>query len=734
MSSFLFRLGRGCARHPFRTMTVWLLVAVAVFAAKSSFGDELVDDFKVPGVESQQGTDVLKESFPEFSGAAGRVVFHTEDGRIDDAEERALVEEAVATLAATVDDLTLVTSPYDPQSAAISADGTTAFSSLQFSQQTLSKEHFEQVEAAIEGAREAGLQAEISGEVADAGKEVHGNEGIGLIVAMIVLLLAFGSVIAMGLPIVTALLGVGVGMAGVGIMAGFTNVPVVSEMLAMMIGLGVGIDYALFIVTRHRQHLSEGMRPDQAAGHANATAGQSVLFAGTTVVIAIFGLLLAGIPAITTMGFAIGLVVIVSMLIAVTLLPALLGLAGTKIDALRIHRKEETDVAHETLSGKWAHHVGSRPWRYAAISLAVLVALAVPVVSMRIGFADQSNDAEGTTSREASDLLTEGFGPGFTGTLNVVVELPDGDAESSTAVAVAVRDALAATDGVANASGPILSDDGTVAIVPVIATTSPQDEETSDLVEAIREDVLPTVVAGTGAETYVTGATAFQEDLSQQLSERLPIFIAAVVALSFILLMIVFRSVLVPLKAAIMNMLSIGAAYGAIIAVFQWGWGAGIIGLEDTIPVNPFIPLILFAILFGLSMDYEVFLLSRVREEFLKTGDSHRSVVEGLGSTARVITSAALIMISVFGAFIWTEDVMVQMFGLGLAVAVLVDATIVRMVLVPATMALLGGANWWLPGWLDRILPHLDLEGGPTGVELDEDEVDEVRELERTAA
>jgi putative drug exporter of the RND superfamily len=730
MSTFLFRLGRGCARHPFRTMTVWLLVAVAVFAAKSSFGDELADDFQVPGVESQEGTDVLKEHFPEFSGAAGRVVFHTEDGRIDDAEERALVEAVVAELA-TVDDITLVTSPYDPQSAAISVDGTTAFSSLQFSQQTLSKEHFEQVEAAIESAREAGLQAEISGEVADAGKEVHGNEGIGLLVAIIVLLLAFGSVIAMGLPIVTALLGVGVGIAGVGIMAGFTNVPVVSEMLAMMIGLGVGIDYALFIVTRHRQHLAEGMRPDQAAGTANATAGQSVLFAGTTVVIAICGLLLAGIPAITTMGFAIGLVVIVAMLIAVTLLPALLGLVGTKIDALKIHRKEETEVAHETLSGTWAHHVGERPWRYAAISLAVLVALAIPVASMRIGFADQSNDAEGTTSREASDLLTEGFGPGFTGTLNVVVELPEGDAS----LGVAVRDALAATPGVANASGPIVSEDASVAIIPVIATTSPQDEATSDLVEAIREDVLPAATEGTGADTWVTGVTAFQEDLSERLAERLPLFIGAVVALSFILLMVVFRSVLVPLKAAVMNMLSIGAAYGAIIAVFQWGWGAGLIGLEDTIPVNPFIPLILFAILFGLSMDYEVFLLSRVREEFLKTGDSHRSVVEGLGSTARVITSAALIMISVFGAFIWTEDVMVQMFGLGLAVAVLVDATIVRMVLVPATMALLGGANWWLPSWLDKVLPHLDLEGG-SGIELDEDDVDvdDARELERTAA
>jgi putative drug exporter of the RND superfamily len=731
MSAFLFRLGRSCARHPFRTMAAWLVLAASVFAANSQWGGDTVDDFRVPGVESQQGTDVLKEDFPEFSGASTRVVFHVDEGRIDDPANQAIVDAAVARLA-EVDDLTIITDPYDARAPAVSADGQTTFTQLQFSEQTLQKEHYEQTVEAIEPAREAGVQAEISGAVADAGKEVEGNEGIGLLVAVIVLLIAFGSVIAMGLPIVTALLGVATGIAGVGIMAGFTNVPVVSTMLATMIGLGVGIDYALFIVTRHRQHLHEGMSAVDAAGQATATAGQSVLFAGTTVVIAICGLLLAGIPAITSMGFAIGIAVIASMLIAVTLLPALLGLAGSKIDALAVHRRKESDDAHQTLSGKWAHHVGGKPWRYAAISLVLLLVMAVPVLGMRIGFADASNEAEGTTGREAYDLLAEGFGPGFTGTLMAVVEVPEGD----TTTAVAVRDALAATEGVAHVDGPTYSETGDTAIVNIIPTSSPQDEETSELVSRIRDDVLPPVVDGTDATTYLTGQTAFQEDVSERLTERLPIFILAVVALSFLLLMIVFRSLLVPLKAAIMNMLSIGAAYGAIIAVFQWGWGKGIIGLEATVPVNPFIPLILFAILFGLSMDYEVFLLSRVREEFQRTGDSHRSVVEGLGATARVITSAALIMISVFGAFIWTEDVMVKMFGLGLAVAVLVDATVVRMVLVPATMALLGKANWWLPSWLDRVLPRLDLEGGPDHgalIELEDGERVE-EELEPTAA
>jgi putative drug exporter of the RND superfamily len=709
MSTFLFRLGRWCARHPFKTISAWFLLALAIFTASAQFGDDLVDDYSVPGVESQEGTDVLEERFPEFAGAASRVVFHTEDGRIDDPDHRAIVDDTISELG-EIADVSFVTDPFDPAAPSVSADGQTAFATVQFSAQTLQHEHYEAAEEAVDGARHAGVQTEMSGQLAAAGKEVHGNEAIGLAVAIIVLLLAFGSVIAMGLPIVTALLGVGAGMAGVGIFAGLTSVPTVSEMLAVMIGLGVGIDYALFIVTRHREHLHDGMDPCDAAGQATATAGQSVLFAGTTVVIAICGLLLAGIPAITAMGFAIGITVVASMLIAVTLLPGLLGLAGHRIDRLAIHRKKAVDDAHTTLSGKWAHHVGQRPWRYAVISFGVLVAAAAPVLGMRIGFTDDSNEAEGSTARESYDLLAESFGPGLSGTLNAVVEIPAGD----TTTAVEVRDALATTEGVAAVSGPILSDSGETAVISIIPTSSPQDEATSELVERIRTDVLPEATTGTGATTYLVGQTAFQEDLSDRLAERLPIFMLAVVGLSFVLLMIVFRSVFVPLKAAVMNLLSIGAAYGAIIAVFQWGWGKELIGLEDTIPVNPFVPLIMFAILFGLSMDYEVFLLSRVREEYVKTGDSHRSVVDGLGSTARVITSAALIMISVFGAFIWTDDVVVKMFGLGLAVAVLVDATLVRMVLVPATMALLGNANWWLPKWLDRILPHLDLEGGPT--------------------
>jgi putative drug exporter of the RND superfamily len=709
MSQFLFRLGRRCATHPFRTIGVWVLIAVAVFAWDGAAGGEPTNDYRVPGVESQHASDTLADQFPTFAGASGRVVFHVDDGRIDTAANRGAIEGAVARLAGGAD-VTVVTDPFDTAAPTVSPDGRTAYATVQYGELTLQPEHYDEVVDAVGPTRADGVQTEISGDIAGAAAEVEGQEGIGLIVALIVLLVAFGSVIAAGIPVATALIGVALGGAGLGIMAGFTDVPDTSPVLAIMIGLGVGIDYALFVVTRFRQHLHEGMSVPDAAGRANATAGQAVLFAGTTVVIAIVGLLLAGLPAVTTMGFAIAISVVVAMVIAVTLLPGLLGWAGLRIDKFAIHRRRATDAAHETISGRWAHQVGRRPGRYAVVALVALVALAAPVLSLRMGWADDGNAAPGTTQRQAYDLTTEAYGPGFNGPLTVVVEDRDGAAGSG--AVTRVHDALAATDGVAMVSQPLTNDSGDTSVIFANPTTAPGDEATAELLDEVRGDVLPTAVAGTGATAEVTGSTAFFEDLSARISERLPLFIAAVVALSFVLLAIVFRSLLVPLKAAVMNVLSIGAAYGVIVAIFQWGWGKGLVGLDETVPINPFVPLIMFAILFGLSMDYEVFLLSRIREEWLRSGDSHTSVVDGLGATARVITSAALIMISVFLGFVVGDDVTIKMFGIGLATAVLLDATVVRMVLVPATMALLGNANWWLPGWLDRLLPHLDLEGG----------------------
>jgi putative drug exporter of the RND superfamily len=707
MSQFLYRLGRRCAAHPFRTMGAWLLAGAVVFALSGTIGGDPVNDYRVPGVESQHAFDTLTDRFPEFSGSSGRVVFHVDRGRIDDATHTRAIEAAVARLGEGAD-VSVVTDPFDPAAPTVSPDGRTAFTTLQYDELTLQPRHYDAVVDAIAPTRAAGVQSEVSGEIANAAAEVQGQEAIGLAVAVVVLLLAFGSIIAAGVPLATALIGVALGMAGLGILAGFTSVPDTSPVLAIMIGLGVGIDYALFVVTRFRQHLHEGMPVADAAGRANATAGQAVLFAGTTVVIAIVGLLLAGLPAVTTMGFAVAISVVVAMVIAVTLLPALLGWAGLRIDKWRIHRRKATDAAHETLSGRWAHHVGRRPARYAGGALVLLLVLAAPVFALRVGFADDGNAAPGTTQREAYDLTTEAYGPGFNGPLTVVVS-GDGAAGGT---ATRVHDALSGTPGIAQVSQPLANPAGDTAVLFANPTTAPGDKATAHLLTDVRDDVLPAAIDGTGATAEVTGSTAFFEDLSVRISDRLPLFIAAVVALSFVLLTIVFRSLLVPLKAAVMNVLSIGAAYGVIVAIFQWGWGKGIVGLDETVPINPFVPLIMFAILFGLSMDYEVFLLSRIREEWLRSGDSHTSVVEGLGATARVITSAALIMISVFLGFVVTDDVTIKMFGIGLATAVLLDATIVRMVLVPATMALLGNANWWLPRWLDRRLPHLDLEGG----------------------
>jgi RND superfamily putative drug exporter len=730
MSAFLYRLGHRCATKPKRVVLLWILAAVVMVFLNGAAGGKTEETFEVPGVESQQATDALKEKFPTASGALGRVVFHVDEGRIHDPANAEAVTAAVTEIA-DGDDVAGATNPFDPAAPAVSADGKTAFTNIQYTVDPVEIEHLDHVKESIEPTRDAGIQTEIGGNIASAEKKVEGNDKVGLLVAMIVLIIAFGSVVAAGVPIGTALIGIAVGLSGVGVMSAFTSVSEVAPMLAMMIGLGVGIDYALFIVTRHRQGLAEGKTPAESAAIANATAGQSVLFAGTTVVIAIVGLLIAGLPAVTTMGMAVAFVVIVSMLAAVTLLPAFLGWLGPRLNSWSIHRKHDnvTD-GHKTVSGRWANHVGKNPWKYAIVSFLALGALTLPVLGMRIGMADDGNKAEGSTEREAYDLLADGFGPGFNGPFTVVVDVENSD--NPQAAVASVSDALAADPGIAAVAPASFNEAGDTAIVLANPTTSPQDEATSETLDRIRSEVLPGAVDDSGVTAKVTGQTAMQEDVSKRISERLIMFIGAVVLLSFILLLVVFRSVLVPLKAAVMNLLSIGAAYGVIIAVFQWGWAKDLVGIEATIPINPFVPMIMFAILFGLSMDYEVFLLSRVREEYVSSKDSHKSVVDGLASTARVITSAAIIMISVFLAFVASDDVTIKMFGLGLAVAVFLDATLVRMVLVPSTMSLMGGANWWLPKWLDRILPHLDLEAAPemgtaTTEETSEEEEDELQ-------
>ncbi|MCU1361782.1 MAG: putative integral rane protein, partial [Ilumatobacteraceae bacterium] len=530
-----------------------------------------------------------------------------------------------------------------------------------------------------------------------------------------ILLFAFGSVIAMGLPFVTAILGLGAGIGMITFVSAFVDMPSTAEALATMIGLGVGIDYALFIITRHRAGLHRGLTVEDAAGRAIATAGQAVVIAGGTVVIAICGLAVAGIPLITFMGIGAAIVVAIMVIAAITLLPAMIGFAGHNIDRFGIpgmKRVSESgtrnDDGHFHGWARWAHHVSRNPVKYLVGGLAVVLVLALPMFDMRLGQTDASQSPTSSTLRRSYDLLADGFGPGFNGPLFLAVDLQGADSQAAlTQIATAVT----ADSDVAQVAPAIVGPDGSTAVIQVTPRSAPQDAATSALVTRLRDDVLPPAVAGTDAHVYVGGQTAVFIDLGDRVAQRLPLFIACVVGLSFLLLMLVFRSILVPLKAAVMNLLSIGAAYGVIVAVFQKGWGAGLFGVHESLPIVSFIPMFMFAILFGLSMDYEVFLLSRIREEYNLSHDNTESVVVGITTTARVITSAALIMISVFISFVFGGDPTIKMMGVGLSTAVFIDATIIRMVLVPSTMRLLGDANWWLPAWLDRRLPNLDIEG-----------------------
>jgi RND superfamily putative drug exporter len=504
------------------------------------------------------------------------------------------------------------------------------------------------------------------------------------------------------MPIITALLGLAIGLSAITLLAAVTDVGSAAPELGTMIGLGVGIDYSLFIVTRHRETLASGMDVEASIGHSAATAGQAVLFAGTTVVIAICGLLISGIPYVAVLGFSAAIVVLVMMVAAITLLPALLGVAGKHI----ARGRSATHAGGSHFWERWANLVCSHPWPFAIVATAVLLTLAAPFLSIRFGQSDDGTAPAGSTQRIAFDLIAADYGPGANGPLLLVVTYPDGGS-----VPAALTDSLEATPGVAQVEPAQTNSADNTAVVAIEPTTAPDSQSTSDLVSTLRDDVVPKALEGsTDTKAYVGGITATYVDLGDRIADRLPYFIGAVVLLSFLLLMLVFHSIAIPATAAVMNLLSVGAAYGVTVAVFQWGWAKELFGLDSTIPIISFVPMMMFAVLFGLSMDYQVFLLTRVREEYDKSGETRTAVVAGLSHTARVITSAALIMIVVFLSFVAYPIPEVKMFGLGLAVAVAVDSTIVRMVLVPSLMEILGKANWWFPAWLGRILPKITIE------------------------
>jgi len=713
MSHRLYRLGRFAARRPWTVIAIWMAVAAVVIGASAAFGSELEDSFEVPGLDSQAALNLLSSAESDSAGLTAQVVAtpaETTSSFLDSAA-RADLEELRQGLT-TLPNVVGVAEP------AISADGRVALLRVQYP--VLEESSVVDLDNLKEFGAEAGasssLQIEMSGDLFNSFEEAETGAGemIGLIAAVVVLLVAFGSVIAMGLPIGLALFGLALGVASMGLVNYLIDIPSWAPQMATMIGLGVGIDYALILVTRYREFLADGHPVVEAAGRAVATAGQAVIFAGGTVVIAILGLAVAGIPFLTAAGVATSVVVGVMVVASVTLLPAFLGLAGERINGFR--RKRRLSAAGKAPGAgwnRWGAHVSRHASKYAIGVTLVLVGLTAPVLSLRLGFPDDGTLPESRTERRAYDLVAEGFGPGVNGPLVIAVDSAD------PAIVEPLVAGIGADDGVAAVVPPEMDPDSGVTTVIAFPTTSPQDPGTVDTIERIRSEVIPATVGGS-TDVHVGGATASFSDMGNQVRDRLPLFIGAVVLLSFVLLVVLFRSILVPLKAALLNLLSIGAAYGVLVMVFQWGWGKDLIGLEATVPIISFIPMFMFAVLFGLSMDYEVFLLSRVREEYQKTGDNELSVVRGISTTARVITSAALIMISVFLGFVLGDDAGIKMMGLGLATAIFIDATVVRMVLVPATMKLMGDANWWIPRWLDRVLPTIDIESGVEAADTEE--------------
>ncbi|MBA3288632.1 MAG: MMPL family transporter [Acidimicrobiia bacterium] len=762
---------------------MWLAALIVVFGAAGAIGAAYDASTDIPDSESADGFDVLEQYFAGLGagGASGTIVFRAAQG-IDDPAVTAGMEELFATVNAGFPDENgnprhpgaTVVSPYSEQGESQIARHGPLAGQLAYAQVNLAAD-VDVTESAALGKAISDHAPAVEGlEVLPGGTalalfEPPATEFIGLAFAIVVLILAFGSVLAMGLPIAVALGGVGAGMGLIVILSNVFNIPDFTTFLGVMIGLGVGIDYALFIVTRYREGLHAGRSPREATITAMDTAGRAVIFAGVTVVVSLLGLLLIGIGWVTGMGIGVSVTVLVTMITSITLLPTLLGFVRERAEVTRWRglivagfvavalfgigigipgltavgaglaalallvsfavRPLRQEVPHgapkpvrETLAYRWSRTIQRRPWLWVIAGTTLLLVLAAPVLGLRLGFSDEGNYAEDTSTRQAYDLLAEGFGAGFNGPFMITVVPGAGD---SVAAVDTLQRSLAETPGVA-AVTPAFPNRPAAAeayLFNLVPATAPQDEATTELVETLRDDVIPAAIAGTALDVKVTGTAAANIDFTDFLARRTFVFFGAVLGLSFLLLMMVFRSLLVPLKAVIMNVLSIGAAYGVLVAIFQWGWGADLIGI-DSGPIEAMAPLMLFAIVFGLSMDYEVFLLSRVREEYDKTGDSAGAVADGLAATARVITAAAAIMVVVFGSFMLEDDRVSKLFGLGLALAVLLDATVVRMLLVPATMELLGDKNWWMPAWLDRIVPKLNVEG-PAHADAPADVVDE---------
>ena len=728
MNEALERLGGFAARRWWVFIISWVIILGGLLAAKNAFGGEYVNNYTVSGSDSATGLSVLNSTFPQQGGYGGQIVFHATKGTV--ADQQSAVNQSVSNVSKLPDVIKAVGPFASSDTGAVSKDGAIAYASVGWNvnPDSLDSSYLDKLNNAVAPAAKAGLQVEYGAGAGQIGQKTSDikSEVIGLACALVLLLAMFGSLVAAAIPLVSAIFSVLSGLALLGLLARLVTFPTTAPTIATLLGLGVAVDYGLFLVARHREQLDTGMGVVASARRAAGTSGTAIVVAGTTVSVSVLGLYISGVGFVGSLGLAAAIVVVVTMISALTLVPGFMGLAGETVRGLpsRVRARKQglsaqeqaaataaaTQKQHEhSAFARWGRMVSAHPWPWAVASVAVLVVLAIPLFSITLGQPDNGTNPTSDSSRRAYDLISQGFGVGANGPLTVVVKLPNQSSSANSSLLSTMQSDIAKTAGVASVTPASVNSAGTTAVFNVIPATRPQATQTTALVNTLRDDVLPKE----HATSYVTGTTAGSVDFTSQITSRLAWLILAVVAISFLLLTTAFRSVVIATKAAILNILSIGAAYGVIVAIFEWGWGKSLIGLQSTLPIPAYVPMLVFCIVFGLSMDYEVFLLSRVHEAWLETGDAHRSVAIGIGSTARVITTAAAIMIVVFTSFVINPDPTVKMLAIGMAFAVLIDASLVRMALVPSIMSLLGSHAWWMPRWLEPVVPHLQLESSP---------------------